>query len=71
MISIKTRRLRARLRGGVAAPEARHAHDSETAGYKAKAEPGSEAYQQKVALPIMNAIDQMPADLRLCVHEFG
>lgn len=50
----------------------RHAHDSDIAGrYLAKAQPGDEKYQDTVALPIMTAVDSMPAPFRALVHDFG
>jgi hypothetical protein len=45
--------------------------DSNTQGYKAKAEPGDDAYKAQVAEPMMNAIDAMPKSYRELVHLFG
>lgn len=47
------------------------AADSNTAQYRAKAEPGSNDYVEKVARPIMDAVDDMPKEYRECVHDFG
>lgn len=47
------------------------AGDSDTDGKKAKAEPGTDAYAERVAKPTMEAIDAMAPEWRALVHEFG
>lgn len=39
--------------------------------FTAIAEPGDEAYSEKVARPVMNAVDAMPPEFRALVHEYG
>ena len=47
-------------------------NNSEVPGFTAKrAEFGSEEYSERVASPVMNAVDQMPAAYRELVHELG
>lgn len=69
--SIFARRARARRRTIlVQAPVQRHVVESETAGYRAKAQPGTEGYKAMVAEPMMKAIDSMPKEWRMLVHAF-
>lgn len=49
----------------------RELNNSTVAGFRAKAEPGDEEYRERVARPVMSAIDQMPAEWRELVHEHG
>lgn len=45
--------------------------DSNITGFKTKAEPGDPDYPDRVAKPVMSAVDGMPAEFRACVHEYG
>lgn len=45
--------------------------DSNTSEFKAKAEPGDDAYKTRVAEPMMTAVDNMPKPYRDLVHEYG
>ena len=49
----------------------RHAADSDSSTHRAKAEPGDADSPGRVAKPIMDAVDGMPQEYRLLVHEFG
>jgi hypothetical protein len=47
-------------------------NNSEVPGFTAKrAELGSEAYSERVASPVMDAVDHMPKAYRELVNEFG
>jgi hypothetical protein len=48
-----------------------HQADTQAATHIAKAPPDDPTYQSKVAIPVMNAVDSMPAVWRALVHEFG
>jgi len=50
---------------------AAQAHDSNTADYTARAEPGTPLYRERVAQPIMAAVDALPPEFRELVYEFG
>lgn len=45
--------------------------NSDVGSYRAKEPPDSLQYRERVAIPIMNAVDDMPAQYRALVHEFG
>jgi hypothetical protein len=45
--------------------------NSVTGSFVAKAQPGTEEFAIRVAQPVMNAVDGMPRDYRLAVHDFG
>lgn len=45
--------------------------NSNVDGFTAKADPDSPEYRDRVAVPVMRAIDEMPADYRALVNEFG
>ena len=68
--SILARRYR-RKHPASPAPVVRHGVDSDARGFRAKAEPGTEAFEAKVAEPVMNAVDKMPPVWRKLVHEYG
>lgn len=47
-------------------------NNSEVPGFKAKrADLGSEEYSQRVASPVMDAVDRMPFAYRQLVHDLG
>lgn len=46
-------------------------NDTQTAGFKPNAEPGTPEYKAAVAEPTMGAIDQMPRHFRELVYRFG
>jgi hypothetical protein len=45
--------------------------NSNTANATAKVDPDSPEYRERVALPVMAAVDAMPFEYRLLVNEFG
>lgn len=45
--------------------------NSDVADYRAKAPPDSLQYRARVAIPVMSAVDDMPAQFRALVQEFG
>ena len=71
VISLAARRARSRRRAMAVVPVQRHAVDADAKGFRAKAEPGSDAFKAKVAEPVMNAVDKMPPIWRQLVHKYG
>jgi hypothetical protein len=51
--------------------ETRVAQDSECGEFTAKVIPGHPLYRERVAIPVMEAVDAMPPAWRELVHEFG
>lgn len=47
------------------------ASDSNTNDFRAKTSADDPAYKNRVAEPIMNAVDGMPKEYRELVHDFG
>ena len=45
--------------------------DSAASGFKARVPADDPRYKATVAVPVMNAVDSMPAIYRQCVHEYG
>jgi hypothetical protein len=55
----------------VATVISRRHSDSANGQFTAKAEPGTDAYRDRVAVPVMKAVDGLPEEWRALVHEFG
>ena len=72
VVSLAARRRARRMQQAAAAvPAVRHVVDADAKGFRAKAEPGTDAFKTKVAEPVMQAVDKMPPIWRSLVHDFG
>jgi hypothetical protein len=45
--------------------------DSNASGYTAKVEPGHPDYPERVAIPVMNAVDALSKEWRMAIKSYG